>query len=275
MPTFRSSNLYPSGYSGNLVGTRTGSQVKKTLNPLTGRFEAPVRATAGNKFKYADELIDMIRQGQAQTKAEYDIPWNQYQSLLQTPQNSESRLQPAYNEWQKLLQNPGMGAGEANLLYGKQSDMVSNALQTALEQIARGMPAGIGATGEAQRGAYDTATGQKLQAQRDIDIEKLRSQREGKQTALTGMTSTAQSMATANQQDYASRMSVLDSIMQLAEMRNQADLTQKNEQAELLQAIIAGNVPSEVLTLLAQSMRGGGAKKGQSMSKLPMRNIRG
>src|SRR4030042_1662848 len=103
---------------------------------------------------------------------------------------------------------------------GKQSEMVQNALTTALERMARTLPSGIGATAEAERDLYDTATGQKLQAQRDIDIEKLRSQREGKQTALTGMTSTAQSMASASQSDYSQRMNVLDAIMNMAGMRN-------------------------------------------------------
>jgi len=266
-----SSNIYPSGYSGNLIGQRTGPLAQgKVWNSATGRYETAKSATTSTRNPASSsisQLINIINQGKKTTIDEYNVPWNYAQGLMDQNYDARSEYDVPWQEYQKMLANPGMSATEANNMYGQQSDTISNYTQQALERMGNQLPGGMGATVEAQRELEDEGQRQRLGAYRDIETERLASQRAGRETATAGLAGLAGGKASAGMQAQTQKMALAELLNNMAQGRQGADLTGSLDAGALLTEVLLGNINSDMLSAVTQALRGSSTSGTQQASR--------
>lgn len=164
------------------------------------------------------ELIDRTQAGKAETKGEYDIPWNELKDIIEDPAKG------------------GMTNEEAALLRERGIEGINRWGGTEAQRISR-LPAGIGASAEAERELLDAIASKKGEVIRETELGKLESQREG-------------------------RMGTINALAQLAMSRQAADIAGTADAGALLQAVMSGAMSAQQLAAMRYTLGLGGYGTG-------------
>ncbi len=246
MPRY-SSRLYPRGLTGfsyspaggvGTVPTLGAPKPGYTWNPRTLHYD-PVR----KKGKYTlpglgggqgllQDLIGRATTAKQETRADYDIPWEGLQELL---------------EREPLT---GMTEQEEALLRQQQNEMINRWGGTESERIAR-LPTGLGATSEAERELLDRVASKKAESARDIGIERLASERE------------------AAGQAYTRESGTMEALAQLAVARQEGDVYGGADAGALISAVMSGDLSSEQIAAIRYALGISGDGGGDSVKGGP------